>query len=95
MEVHGRIHPLHDPAKAEKYGNAIRDYYSFVDGNLAEIVDSLDDDTTLIIMSDHGFGPFHKFIHVNNWLMDQGFMAVKPGRWPASSTRRSAPASRP
>ncbi len=30
-------------------------------------------------MSDHGFGPFHKFIHVNNWLIKQGFMAVKPG----------------
>ena len=72
-------HPLHDPAKAAKYGNAIRDYYSYVDAKLAAIVDDLDDDTTLIIMSDHGFGPFHKFIHVNNWLMDQDFMAVKPG----------------
>ncbi|MCA9245377.1 MAG: alkaline phosphatase family protein, partial [Phycisphaerales bacterium] len=72
-------HPLHDPAKAKKYGNAIRDYYSYVDAKLAAIVDELDDDTTLIIMSDHGFGPFHKFIHVNNWLMDQDFMAVKPG----------------
>ena len=72
-------HPLHDPAKAAKYGNAIRDYYSYVDAKLAAIVDELDDDTTLIIMSDHGFGPFHKFIHVNNWLMDQDFMAVKPG----------------
>ena len=72
-------HPLHDPAKAKKYGNAIRDYYSYVDAKLAAIVEELDDDTTLIIMSDHGFGPFHKFIHVNNWLMDQDFMAVKPG----------------
>ena len=70
-------HPLHDPAKAEKYGNAIRDYYQYVDGHLAEIVDTLDDDTTLMIMSDHGFGPFHKFIHVNNWLLEQGMMQVK------------------
>jgi predicted AlkP superfamily phosphohydrolase/phosphomutase len=28
-------------------------------------------------MSDHGFGPFHKFIHVNNWLIEQGFMSIK------------------
>ncbi len=81
-------HPLHDPAKAEKYGNAIRDYYQFVDGKLAGIVDSLDDDTTLILMSDHGFGPFHKFIHVNNWLMDQGFMQVKQG--PVAGAKRAA-----
>lgn len=72
-------HPLHDPAKAARYGNAIRDYYRAVDGLLAPLVDDLADDTTLILMSDHGFGPFHKFIHVNNWLIEQGFMAVKPG----------------
>lgn len=72
-------HPLHDPQKAAKYGSAIRDYYQHVDGLLGGIVSSLDEDTTLIVMSDHGFGPFHKFIHVNNWLIREAFMAVKPG----------------
>jgi predicted AlkP superfamily phosphohydrolase/phosphomutase len=28
-------------------------------------------------MSDHGFGPFHKFIHVNNWLRDQGWLQIR------------------
>jgi len=32
-----------------------------------------------MIMSDHGFGPFHKFIHVNNWLLREKFMAIEPG----------------
>ena len=72
-------HPLHDPTRYAKYGNAIRDYYHTVDGYLADIVDGLDGDTTLFIMSDHGFGPFHKFIHVNNWLIREGFMAIRPG----------------
>jgi len=81
-------HPLHDPAKAEKYGNAIRDYYIFVDEKLTGIVDGLGEDTTLILMSDHGFGPFHKFIHVNNWLMDRGFMKVKQG--PVAGLKRTA-----
>jgi predicted AlkP superfamily phosphohydrolase/phosphomutase len=30
-------------------------------------------------MSDHGFGPFHKFIHVNNWLLQEGLMATNRG----------------
>ncbi len=72
-------HPLHDPAAARKYGNAIRDYYAYLDSKLARYVDDLPDDTTLVVMSDHGFGPFHKFVHVNNWLMQQGYMATKPG----------------
>ena len=72
-------HPLHDPARFEKYGNAIRDYYCYVDGLLAPVIENISDDTAVIFMSDHGFGPFHKFIHVNNWLIQQGFMCIKPG----------------
>lgn len=71
-------HPLHDPSKQAKYGTAIRDYYQYLDKHLGDIVDNLSDDTTLILMSDHGFGPFHKFIHVNNWLIQEGFMNIKP-----------------
>ena len=80
-------HPLYDLAKAEKYGSAIRDYYQHVDGLLGGIVESLDKDTTLIVMSDHGFGPFHKFIHVNNWLIREGFMTIKSG--PVSRTKKA------
>jgi predicted AlkP superfamily phosphohydrolase/phosphomutase len=74
-----KTHPLHDPAAALKYGNAIRDYYAYLDGKLARYVDELPDDTTLVVMSDHGFGPFHKFIHVNNWLLQEKFMATNRG----------------
>lgn len=80
-------HPLHDPARYENYGHAIRDYYRYVDARLGDIVDTLDDDTTLIVMSDHGFGPFHKFIHVNTWLMEEGLLHVQPAL-PAQIKRR-------
>ena len=71
-------HPLHDPAKAAKYGDAILAFYQFLDRWLATQIASLPPDTVLMLMSDHGFGPFHKFIHVNNWLREQGFLAIKP-----------------
>lgn len=74
-----RAHPLHDPERYAKYGHAIRDYYHAVDGHLSAILAGLEEDTTLIIMSDHGFGPFHKFIHVNNWLIREGLMAIRQG----------------
>lgn len=70
-------HPLYEPSKAERYGDAILRYYQFVDEGLGRLVDNLDDDTVLLIMSDHGFGPFHKFIHVNNWLRQQGWLRLK------------------
>jgi predicted AlkP superfamily phosphohydrolase/phosphomutase len=72
-------HPLHDPHRRAKYGDAIRDYYQFCDRYLGRVMDELDDNTTLVVMSDHGFGPFHKFIHVNNWLIQSGFMQIRSG----------------
>jgi predicted AlkP superfamily phosphohydrolase/phosphomutase len=71
-------HPLHDASRHARYGSAIRDYYQAIDRYLAGFVESLDEDTTLILMSDHGSGPFHKFIHVNNWLAQEGFMRLRP-----------------
>ncbi len=82
-----RSHPLHDPTRYEKYGQAIHDYYQTVDAHVGQLLDEVDDQTTVIIMSDHGFGPFHKFIHVNNWLIREGFMAVRKG--PASQTKKA------
>lgn len=70
-------HPQYDPSKKEKYGDGILRYFQYVDKALGEIVDKLDDDTVLMVMSDHGFGPFHKFIHVNNWLRQQGWLKIK------------------
>ncbi len=70
-------HPQHDPTKYAKYGDAILRYFQYVDKALGEIVAGLDQDTVLMIMSDHGFGPFHKFIHVNNWLRQNGWLKIK------------------
>jgi predicted AlkP superfamily phosphohydrolase/phosphomutase len=70
-------HPLHDPRKSDKYGDAILRYFQHVDGALDRLVTGLDSDITLVIMSDHGFGPFHKFIHLNNWLRQEGWLRIK------------------
>lgn len=72
-------HPLHDPSRSAIYGRAILDYYRYVDGALGALLGGLDDDTVLMIMSDHGFGPFHKFIYVNNWLREQGWLRLRGG----------------
>ncbi len=37
----------------------------------------------LIIVSDHGFGPLYKDVYLNQWLLEQGYLAVKRrhGNW--------------
>lgn len=71
-------HPLYDPQRSRKYGAAILRFYQRMDTWLGEMLEDLDEETVLMIMSDHGAGPFHKFIHVNNWLMEAGFLELKP-----------------
>ena len=37
----------------------------------------------LIVMSDHGAGPLHKLLYVNNFLMRKGFLQLKKGVLPS------------
>ena len=35
------------------------------------------DDASVMVMSDHGAGPLHEFIHANNLLLAHGMLKVK------------------
>jgi len=70
-------HPQYNPEKAKMFGDAILNVYRRIDEGLADIMNKMDDKTVLWIMSDHGFGPFHTFIHVNTWLMREGLLSIR------------------
>jgi len=71
------LHPRHDPAKAVEVKDAIKGFYQDIDKALGEIIEAAGEDTLVMIMSDHGFGAFHRFFHVNNWLLELGLMKLK------------------
>ncbi|MCA9969818.1 MAG: alkaline phosphatase family protein, partial [Anaerolineales bacterium] len=81
-------HPLHDPEMARRVVPEILDYYETVDRLLGEMVALVPDDALVVVMSDHGFGPFHKFFHINNWLAANGWLKFK--RTPRSLLKRLA-----
>jgi predicted AlkP superfamily phosphohydrolase/phosphomutase len=66
----------------------ILDYYQTVDRLLGEMVKQVPDDALVVVLSDHGFGPFHKFFHINNWLAELGLLKFK--RAPLSLVKRLA-----
>ncbi|MFC1504383.1 alkaline phosphatase family protein [Spirochaetota bacterium] len=72
-------HPAYNKSDASKYGNVIRNYYRKFDSFIGEMTQKLDDDITLIVLSDHGFGPFYRLVHMNSWLRDNGFLSLKEG----------------
>jgi len=70
------LHPLYNKAYAEKYGNIIDDYYRKMDRILGEIIRQIDNKTALMVFSDHGFCTFRRAVHINTWLVQNGFMTL-------------------
>ena len=62
---------------AERIRQEIRDCYRLVDDMFGMLLERLDDDTTLVVMSDHGFGYTYKWINVNRWLRDIGLLTLQ------------------
>lgn len=71
-------HPFHDPEQAKRYGSVILQAYQRVDRYLNELLDRLDGDTSLFVISDHGFGAKHlATTQLNRWLEAEGFLTFR------------------
>lgn len=70
-------HPLHNPKRARRYGGEILRFYQKMDHLLGELLNNVDDDTNVVIMSDHGAGPFYNLFNVNDWLRKRGYLKIR------------------
>lgn len=72
--------PTYDPIRAKKYGWVIHKLYQDMDNVLAAVLDAAGSDTAVLVVSDHGFTSFHRSVHLNRWLVNNGFMRLEhPG----------------
>jgi predicted AlkP superfamily phosphohydrolase/phosphomutase len=72
-------HPAYDPVADPPYAKFLDDLYVRFDEVLSGALDAVDDNTTIIVLSDHGFAPFYRQVHLNRWLYDQGYLVLKDG----------------
>ncbi len=72
-------HPLHDQVTARGRG-AIEWTYKEADRILGRTMKSLAPGDRLVVLSDHGFAPYRYSIHLNKWLLDNGYLALKNNR---------------
>jgi len=70
-------HPAYDPEKDEAYTNVVRDTYIKLDEVLGEAIAKLDNKTTLMVMSDHGFAPYYQSFHLSSWLLENGYVQLR------------------
>lgn len=70
-------HPQYDAKGARRYGDAIQGVYQCIDENLHMLLDQMDENSVVIVMSDHGAGAIHKWLYLNNWLVREGLIRFK------------------
>ncbi|MFQ5856010.1 MAG: alkaline phosphatase family protein [Anaerolineae bacterium] len=80
-------HPRHDPQLGERYGDAVLRYHQLLDRRLGDFLAAVDDNTVVLIMSDHGGGPLYKEVYLNVWLQQEGFQRLRQGVGAVSGAR--------
>lgn len=68
-------HPKHEPGNP--YENAIRDYYVHLDAQIGERLALLDEETAVLVVSDHGAKPMVGGICFNEWLKKEGYLVLE------------------
>ncbi|MFW6116315.1 MAG: alkaline phosphatase family protein, partial [bacterium] len=69
-------HPAHT-ASDPVHKNTVRKCYQKADELLGRLIERADDRTTILVVSDHGFGPLHKDVCLNEWLRRQGLLTMR------------------
>jgi predicted AlkP superfamily phosphohydrolase/phosphomutase len=76
-------HPGFEPDLAREYSTLVEQHYSRCDRLLAPVLDKADENTLLIVLSDHGFNNFRRAFDTNTWLHQNGLLALKNGGKPS------------
>lgn len=88
-------HPLHPQAVAQGLDGALLDLYKRFDAILADLMARLDDNTTLLVMSDHGATANTRGrCYMRSFLKNLGLLQMKPPRGASERLKRTLVAGR-
>src|SRR6056297_4169571 len=60
-----------------EHRDSIEWIYTEADRILGETMDRLAPEDELLVISDHGFAPFRKAVHLNRWLVENGYLVLE------------------
>ncbi len=73
-------HPAAREVPREQRRDVIQDLYQRMDRLIGRVMKQIDDDTLLMVISDHGFKSFARCLNLNAWLHQNGYLALKDGK---------------
>ena len=63
--------------RGNPFQNAFEDYYAALDRQIAGVLALVDDDTAVLVVSDHGAKRMDGAICINEWLRHEGYLVLK------------------
>jgi predicted AlkP superfamily phosphohydrolase/phosphomutase len=63
----------------EKEVRLFQKVYQRMDETVGKLINRFGEETTFLLISDHGAGPLEGVMFINKWLMDQGWLRLKRG----------------
>jgi predicted AlkP superfamily phosphohydrolase/phosphomutase len=70
-------HPAYNAVKDSPNAEVVDHLYRELDAIVADTLARLGPDDLLVVMSDHGFTSWRRAMHLNSWLRDNGYIALK------------------
>jgi predicted AlkP superfamily phosphohydrolase/phosphomutase len=74
-KYHDSQHRHYEPGS--RFENVVRDYYRHLDDEIGKILELLEEDTTVLVVSDHGAQRLDGGFCVNEWLRREGLLVLK------------------
>ena len=74
-------HPRHDAGEHREHIGGIHDFYGRIDSVVGDLIAAAGKDASVVVISDHGHGPLHEFVHANNLFLKAGLMKVRNHPW--------------
>ncbi len=73
-------HPAARDVPHREHPQVIQDLYERMDRLIGRVMEKIDADTLLMVISDHGFKSFARCMNLNAWLHQNGYLALKDGK---------------
>jgi len=74
--LNDKEHPYYHPEESRKFAYITDEMYRKFDRVLGKAMKNIDPGIPLLLMSDHGFGPFRRGVNVNTWLVKEGYLKM-------------------
>lgn len=73
-----------DTTRCAEFARVIEEHYRRCDAVVGEALRAADDETMVIVLSDHGFTSFQRGVNLNNWLHAHGYLTLRGGESPTA-----------